>query len=110
VGKIDSEPLTLIDTGPATVQTLQALEGELAVVGRRIEDLELIVITHHHRDHFGLAAALARRANAKVAGPSVAREYFKDHDVHARLDEDSRLAALRRHGVPDDALNAHLEG
>ena len=56
---IEDEPLTLVDTGPNSGTSLTALEAALAVHGRRVEDLERIVITHQHMDHFGLLAILA---------------------------------------------------
>jgi glyoxylase-like metal-dependent hydrolase (beta-lactamase superfamily II) len=58
---LDDDPLTLVDTGPNSGTSLDALERALAEHGRRIEDLELIVISHQHMDHLGLASILARR-------------------------------------------------
>ena len=42
---IDDEPLTLVDTGPNSGKALDELERALEAHGRRVEDLELIVIT-----------------------------------------------------------------
>jgi len=58
---IEDEPLTLIDTGPNSGKSLDVLAQGLAERGRRIEDLELIVITHQHMDHLGLLEVVARR-------------------------------------------------
>jgi glyoxylase-like metal-dependent hydrolase (beta-lactamase superfamily II) len=60
------EPLTLIDTGPCTPETRAALETALAALGHRIGDLERIVVTHAHVDHFGLAADLVDVSGAQV--------------------------------------------
>ena len=43
---VEDDPLTLIDVGPNSGQSLSALVDALAEHGRRIEDLERIVITH----------------------------------------------------------------
>ena len=64
---IEDEPLTLIDTGPNSGKSLDELERALAAHGHRIEDLELIVLTHQHMDHLGLLEILARRSGAEVA-------------------------------------------
>src|SRR3954470_9874354 len=64
---IEDDPLTLIDTGPNSGKALDELEQALAAHGRRVEDLELIVISHQHMDHLGLAGILARRSGAEVA-------------------------------------------
>ena len=64
---IEDDPLTLVDTGPNSGKALDELEQALAAHGRKVEDLELIVITHQHLDHQGLAQILARRSGAEVA-------------------------------------------
>ncbi len=60
------EPLTLIDTGPRTVDTRAALDEGLAVMGYDVSDLERIIISHAHADHFGLAAELVAESQATV--------------------------------------------
>src|SRR5882672_9285588 len=59
---IEDEPLTLVDTGPNSGKALDELERALAAHGRRVEDLGLIVLSHQHMDHLGLAGILARRS------------------------------------------------
>src|SRR4051794_6629349 len=61
------EPLTLVDTGPASEAALHALEHGLAAHGVALEDLELVLATHHHMDHVGLVATIQRRSSARVA-------------------------------------------
>jgi len=63
---IEGDTLTLIDTGPKADVSRQALETGLAALGHRIEDLQRVIITHHHVDHFGLAAEIARRSGAAI--------------------------------------------
>ncbi|MDP9188552.1 MAG: MBL fold metallo-hydrolase, partial [Actinomycetota bacterium] len=48
---IADRPLTLVDTGPNSGKALDELEHQLADIGHRIDELELIVITHQHIDH-----------------------------------------------------------
>src|SRR5205814_850138 len=63
---VEDEPLTLFDTGPNSGKALDELEAALREHGRRIEDLERIVLTHQHTDHVGLVGILARRSGAEV--------------------------------------------
>ncbi len=49
------DPLTLVDAGPLMEETEARLEAGLAALGVAVEDLELIVLTHQHDDHVGLA-------------------------------------------------------
>ena len=60
-------PLTLIDTGPRSDEALSALEAGLGREGLRIEDVELVIPTHHHLDHSGLVATIVARSGARVA-------------------------------------------
>jgi glyoxylase-like metal-dependent hydrolase (beta-lactamase superfamily II) len=62
----EGEPLTLIDTGPHHAPTREALASALAETGRRIEEIERIIITHAHADHYGLAAELAQKSGAEI--------------------------------------------
>jgi glyoxylase-like metal-dependent hydrolase (beta-lactamase superfamily II) len=101
---VDDEPLTLVDTGPNSGTSLTALEAALAEHGRRVEDLERIVITHQHMDHFGLLAILADRSGAEVCAldrlaPWLARfgDSTEEEDAFAE-------AIMLRHGIPEDMV------
>ena len=99
---IEDEPLTLIDTGQNSGKSLDELELALAELGRTIEDLELIVITHQHMDHLGLLEILARRSGAEVAALHLLAPYLQNFAANATADDDFAQAIMRRHGVPDD--------
>jgi glyoxylase-like metal-dependent hydrolase (beta-lactamase superfamily II) len=101
---VDDDPLTLVDTGPNSGTSLTALEAGLAEHGRRVEDLERLVITHQHLDHFGLLGILADRSGAEVCAldrlaPWLAR--FGD-----AMEDDDRFAegVMLRHGIPEDMV------
>jgi glyoxylase-like metal-dependent hydrolase (beta-lactamase superfamily II) len=99
---IEDEPLTLIDTGPNSGKSLDDLERALAAHGRRIEELELIVVTHQHMDHLGLLEILARRSGAQVAALHLLEPYLADFSRSAAADDEFAQAVMRRHGVPGD--------
>jgi glyoxylase-like metal-dependent hydrolase (beta-lactamase superfamily II) len=99
---IEDEPLTLIDTGPNSGKSLDDLERALAAHGRRIADLERIVVTHQHIDHLGLLEILARRAGAEVAALYLLAPYLADFSRSAAADDEFAQAIMRRHGVPND--------
>ena len=54
----------LVDAG--SPKDMAVLVAALAQQGLRVEDIALVVLTHAHSDHAGMAAAL-RRAGAKIA-------------------------------------------
>ena len=99
---IEDEPLTLIDTGPNSGKSLDDLERALEAHGHRIEDLELIVLTHQHMDHLGLLEILARRSGAQVAALHLLAPYLESFSRSASADDQFAQGIMRRHGVPDD--------
>ena len=58
----EADRLTLIDTGLAG--SADRCYAEIERLGRRPEELEQIVITHHHADHTGSLADLQERTGA----------------------------------------------
>ena len=103
---IEDEPLTLIDSGPNSAKALDELEQALAERGHAIEDLQLLVVTHQHIDHFGLAAILARRSGAQVAALSGLDHRLGHFREDAELDDRFAARVMLRHGVPTDVVTA----
>lgn len=103
---VEDDPLTLVDTGPNSGKALDELEQGLAALGHRVEDLGLIVLTHQHIDHIGLASILARRSGAEVAALDALAPWLGEYAK--RMDADDRFAEelMVRHGVPADVTYA----
>lgn len=98
------DPLTLVDTGPCNDEALAALELGLRAAGARIEDIELVLVTHHHVDHSGLAATIAGRSGGRIAAYERAAAYGRHYDARSEADRRFSLALMRHHGVSDEAL------
>jgi glyoxylase-like metal-dependent hydrolase (beta-lactamase superfamily II) len=103
---IEDEPLTLIDSGPNSAKALDELEQALAAHGHAIEDLQLLVITHQHIDHIGLAAILARRSGARVTALEGLDRRLRDFRDEAEYDDRFAARIMLRHGVPTDVVTA----
>jgi len=103
---IEDDPLTLVDTGPNSGKALDELEQALAALGRRVEELELIVVTHQHIDHIGLLEVLARRSGAEVAALDRLAPYLGDYRHAAELDDEFAVALMLRHGIPAEMTQA----
>jgi glyoxylase-like metal-dependent hydrolase (beta-lactamase superfamily II) len=99
---LSGEPLTLVDTGPNSGTSLDYLERGLAEIGVRIEDLELIVLTHQHMDHEGLLEILERRSGAEVAAFAPLVPWIADYRANTKGDDLYAQQMMRRHGLPDD--------
>jgi glyoxylase-like metal-dependent hydrolase (beta-lactamase superfamily II) len=107
VGRINcylltGDPLTLVDTGPNSGTSLDYLERGLTELGVRVEDLDLIVLTHQHMDHEGLLEILERRSEAQVAAFAPLVPWIADYRTNAKGDDEYAQQMMRRHGLPDD--------
>src|SRR5919109_5175160 len=97
---IAEDPITIIDTGPKTKQTIEALRAGLREAGFLISDIRRIVLTHAHEDHCGLAKSV--RDEAKDALIFV-HGWETGHRV-GRLEYAEHRSLLVRAGVPDGEI------
>jgi glyoxylase-like metal-dependent hydrolase (beta-lactamase superfamily II) len=100
------EPLTLVDTGPANEASLEELERQLAACGVGVEDLELVLLTHHHLDHSGLAAAIRKRSGARVAAHHRTAAWGTGYHERVAAERVFTEALLAAHGVPAEVVAA----
>jgi glyoxylase-like metal-dependent hydrolase (beta-lactamase superfamily II) len=97
------EPLTLVDPGPRMDRTREALERGLGELGLRVEDVELLVLTHQHHDHVGLAGEVRERSGARVAGSARLARFLADFDGAMDRDDAYAVATMARHGLDPDS-------
>jgi glyoxylase-like metal-dependent hydrolase (beta-lactamase superfamily II) len=103
---IAGEPLTLIDTGPNSGKALDELEHQLRDLGHEIEDLELLIISHQHIDHLGLAEIVAERSGAEVAAIDAAVSFIENFGQDTERDDEFAAELMRRAGIPEDVVQA----
>jgi len=101
---LEGDPLTLVDTGPSNPRATAALDAGLARIGYAVEDIELVLVTHHHLDHSGLAGAIRARSGATVAAHRTAADWGLDYG--RRVEEERRFTEhlLAAHGVPAERI------
>lgn len=97
-------PVTLIDCALDTPEAQAGIEAGLAELGLHWPDIDRLIITHHHPDHYGLAGVVEERSGAEVQMLDVEigrgerywhmlREWFPGHVKH-----------MRDHGMPPEML------
>jgi glyoxylase-like metal-dependent hydrolase (beta-lactamase superfamily II) len=100
--------IVLFDTGIGGKGRLRALDLALGQAGFGFEDVRLVVCTHSHTDHYGLAAPITERAECEL--------WMHPRWEHVRPVVDDPAAALearievaRQSGVPPAALERYRE-
>jgi glyoxylase-like metal-dependent hydrolase (beta-lactamase superfamily II) len=103
---VEDDPLTLVDAGPNSATSLTTLENALADHGRKVEDLERIVVTHQHIDHIGLVQILADRSGAEVVALEMLAPWLARYGEGMEADDAFSEAIMARHGIPEDVRYA----
>jgi glyoxylase-like metal-dependent hydrolase (beta-lactamase superfamily II) len=106
---------TLVDPGPDSEESWSALVDGLAAADLTPGDLERVIITHAHPDHFGLAHRLRQRGVSVLATPTTAaivgdfeghfeseREFFGDFLPRCGLGTDTTETVT---GLPEGYLH-----
>ncbi len=98
--------IVLFDTGMASDDGMRQLEIALAQAGWRVEDVRLVVCTHAHADHYGLAAPILERAGCELwMHPAWGHIRAIAEDPDAAWDR--RIEVARQSGVPAKALELY---
>jgi glyoxylase-like metal-dependent hydrolase (beta-lactamase superfamily II) len=103
---IEDDPLTLVDAGPNSATSFDALTSGLAALGHSLEDIELVILTHQHIDHLGLVALVAQRSGAQVAAIDVAVPFVENYSQEAQKDDEFARSVMLRNGIPEDVVGA----
>lgn len=96
--------LAVIDPGWDEDGSLGALTAGFRVIGRRLEDVTLVAVTHLHADHLGAAAELRRRSGAPVAMHAAEVRALDDE----RADAEQNDRDIRTWGIPGGLLDGVL--
>jgi glyoxylase-like metal-dependent hydrolase (beta-lactamase superfamily II) len=103
---IEDEPLTLVDAGPNSGTSFDELQRGVAALGHRLEDIELVLLTHQHIDHLGLVSLVASRSGADVAAIDAAVPFVENYSSEAQADDEFALELMLRNGIPRDVASA----
>jgi glyoxylase-like metal-dependent hydrolase (beta-lactamase superfamily II) len=100
--------IVMFDTGMGGKGRLRALDLALTQAGFGVEDVRLVVCTHSHTDHYGLAGSIVEAAGCEL--------WMHPRWEHVRpLAEDSkaaleaRIEVARQSGVPLKSLQRYRE-
>lgn len=98
---LTESPVTVIDPGMLYQATAATLLEAIHRAGLQLTDIDVVLVTHGHPDHFGAAGWLAEQAGAAV---------LTGRDELPKLletrDRDRLYALIRSFGIPDEHLAA----
>jgi glyoxylase-like metal-dependent hydrolase (beta-lactamase superfamily II) len=98
----------MFDTGIGGRGRLRQLDLALAQAGFGVEDVRLVVCTHSHTDHYGLAGSITERAGCELwMHPNWEHVRLLADDPAAALEQ--RLEVARQSGVPPASLERYRE-
>ena len=98
--------IVLFDTGYADADGTRQLELALAQVGLSLADVRLLVCTHAHTDHYGLAGPIVDAAGCELwMHPAWGHIRAIAEDPDAALDR--RIEVARQSGVPPEGLRLY---
>jgi glyoxylase-like metal-dependent hydrolase (beta-lactamase superfamily II) len=96
--------VTLVDPGMLWDDSVARVEGLLAEAGLQIGDVERIVVTHGHPDHYGLAGRIARDSGARILCGAAERP-----KLLSSFDRPGYQELLADLGIPDEIRAAWPE-
>jgi glyoxylase-like metal-dependent hydrolase (beta-lactamase superfamily II) len=100
--------VVLVDTGLADPGALAQLELGLREAGLRLEHIRLLVCTHAHSDHYGLAGSIVDAAGCELwMHPNHAHMTRHLDDPERMLER--RIEVARQSGVPDSLITQAYE-
>ncbi len=100
--------IVLFDTGIGGKGRMRQFDLALAQAGFGLEDVRLLVCTHSHTDHYGLAAPIVEGADCELwMHPAWEHVRLLADDPAAALEQ--RLEVARQSGVPMAGLERYRE-
>ncbi|NHN59365.1 MULTISPECIES: MBL fold metallo-hydrolase [Halorussus] len=89
---------TLVDPGPGSEEAWAALLDGLEARELGPTDVEQVLVTHPHPDHFGLASRL-REAGARVVASPMTADIIADFEARLDYEQSYFVEFFERHGM-----------
>ncbi len=95
---IESEKLTLVDAGAKTDEAWASFQQQLQSLGIKVDDIEQVVLTHHHPDHVGLADYL-KKDDVQFISLAYNLPWLKQDPEYFEHHDDFYLTVYREMGI-----------
>lgn len=101
---LEGKKLTLVDTGPNTEESWEALLKGIESAGYRLSDLQQIILTHFHEDHTGLAYRLKEETGATILAHPDTAVWLKNDPSFVDWRNRFFQAMYKQAGLTDEQL------
>ncbi|MEK4521851.1 MBL fold metallo-hydrolase [Psychrobacillus sp. FSL W7-1493] len=98
---IKGDVLTLVDAGPKTEQALVALKSGINEAGYDLNDIEQVILSHHHPDHSGWIEAFEK---AQILGHKYNQVWLRKDQEFLSYHDEFYYNCLVEEGVPEQYL------
>lgn len=96
------DTLTLFDAGPKTEEAYDAIKWGIRAAGYDLQDIEQVVLTHHHPDHAGWVDAFP---HAEKLGHRYVDYFLRKEDDFLAYHRSFYATQLRLAGVPEKYID-----
>ncbi len=100
-----ADGITLIDTGVKSDEAFEALRRGFKGFGVALEQVERILVTHGHMDHYGQARRIAEISGARVFASAPEAELMRVSFSPSASRSPRMRAAFLRWGIPEEVLD-----
>ncbi|MBS4191138.1 MBL fold metallo-hydrolase [Bacillus sp. FJAT-49705] len=100
---VKGERLTLVDVGPKTEEAWEALNAQLKDLHLSPDDIEQVVLTHHHPDHAGLLDYFPQTLD--VYGHRNNQRWLHRTDAFLKAHDEFYYDLFPRCGIPEQYLS-----
>lgn len=99
----------MVDAGAASDASRVAVRQGMAEAGARLEDLQVVLLTHGHADHVGLVGWMADASGAEVCAHESVLQVHADREAENRASRTFASAIMAACGVPEDRIGSTLD-
>ncbi|MGM0791669.1 MAG: MBL fold metallo-hydrolase [Bacillota bacterium] len=96
---IKGDRLTLVDAGPKTEEAWEALSHQLQELKLKPQDIEQVILTHHHPDHAGLLDYFS--PELEVYGHPANERWLNRTEAFFDMHDRFYRGLFREFGIPD---------
>jgi glyoxylase-like metal-dependent hydrolase (beta-lactamase superfamily II) len=104
---VHANGVALIDTGMNSQESFLKLESSLKAIGKTIQDIDRIFITHYHMDHSGIAGRIKEISGAAILMSEVDGQWIHDFNKN-KMDPDQIRKVYRQHGMAEAVVETFL--